>query len=82
MAKTATAQPPKTSKAPDKATEPQDAAPSDPVLTFTEAGALLGKHRSTIARWVADGLIQSAKHRKGVPGVPTSEVNKILSLFQ
>lgn len=53
-------------------------AQDDPILSFTDAGKMLGKHPSTISRWGSDGLILIHRHASGVPGVRLSEVKKLL----
>ena len=53
----------------------------DPILSYTEAGAMLGKHRTTIAKWVKDGLLKASRHPSGCPGVRQSQIEKILELF-
>lgn len=53
----------------------------DPILTLTEAARQIGKHRTTIARWINDGIIKAGKHPSGVPGIRQSQVDQILSSF-
>ncbi|TWU22461.1 hypothetical protein Pla52o_35170 [Novipirellula galeiformis] len=53
----------------------------DPILTYTEAGKMIGKHRSTVGRWVKDGLLKAARHPSGLPGIRKSEIDKILTVF-
>ncbi|MFG0262871.1 MAG: helix-turn-helix transcriptional regulator [Novipirellula sp. JB048] len=50
----------------------------DPILTYTDAAKMLGKHRSTISRWVGDGLLTSLRMPSGLPGVRQSEIEKLL----
>lgn len=62
-----------------------DAPPSheeDPILTYTEAARITGKHRSTIARWVADGLLRAGRFPSGLPCVRKSEIDKVFGLIE
>ena len=53
----------------------------DPILTYSEAAEQIGKHRTTVARWVNEGLIKAGKHPSGLPGIRQSQVDKILACF-
>lgn len=64
-----------------KAKEGQSDQPTsieDPLLTLGEVARRLGKHRSTIARWVDDGLLEVIRMPSGLPHVRASQVNQLL----
>lgn len=50
----------------------------DPILTFSEAARLIGRHRSTIQRWVDQGKIKSMTLPGSRRAVRRSEIDKIL----
>ena len=52
----------------------------DPILSCGDVGRQLGKHRTTIWRWVTTGLLEAVRMpgNPGQVGVRKSEVNKIL----
>ena len=51
----------------------------DPILSCSEVGRAIGKHRTTIWRWCKDGLIKAHRMPSNHIGVRKSEVNKILA---
>lgn len=51
----------------------------DPLLSFNEVGRRLGRHPTTVAGWVKDGLLEATREPGGLRRVRTSEVNKILA---
>ena len=48
----------------------------DPMLTLSEAGAIVGKSRQTIRRWIADGLLRGVRDPSGLHRVRRSELLK------
>lgn len=54
----------------------------DPIMTYTEAAKLLGKHRSTVARWASEGLVKAGRFPSGLPCIRKSEVDKMLGIIQ
>lgn len=50
----------------------------DPFLTLTEVARQLGKHPSTIGRWVQDGLLIAVRQPSGLFSIRKSEVNRFL----
>jgi hypothetical protein len=52
---------------------PGQCANGDVILTYEDAGKLVGKTRETIRNWVAKGLIPFVRHPSGQPGVWKSE---------
>lgn len=51
----------------------------DPFLTLSEVARRIGKHRSTISRWVRDGLLEASRMPSGLPSVRQSDINRLLS---
>ena len=51
----------------------------DELLSPSEVGRRLGKHPSTILRWIEDGLLQAIRLPSGLWVVRASQVNQILS---
>ena len=51
----------------------------DPILSCSEVGRQIGKHRTTVWRWVQCGLIKGFPMPNHDIGIRKSEVNKILS---
>ena len=64
-----------------KSTRAISSAQDDPILTLTEAATRLGKHRSTISRWIKEGVVIGGKDPSGLPGIRESQVNRILREF-
>jgi len=50
----------------------------DPLLTISEVARQIGKHPSTISRWVSDGLLQAIRMPSGLPAVRKSDLNAFL----
>lgn len=50
----------------------------DPMLTLSEVARQLGKHPSTIGRWVADGLLKAVPLPGGRLAIRKSQVNQFL----
>jgi predicted site-specific integrase-resolvase len=53
----------------------------DPILTLSEAAKQIGRHRTTLARWINEGIVKAGKHPSGVPGIRQSQVDAILKNF-
>ena len=51
---------------------------ADPFLSMSEVARQLGKHPSTIGRWVQDGLLKAVRQPSGIPAIRRSEVNAFL----
>ena len=51
----------------------------DPILSLSEIGQRLNRHRSTISRWCTDGLLTALRRPDDrILGVRRSELNKFL----
>lgn len=48
----------------------------DPMLSYTEAGEMVGRSNTTIRRWVEDGLLRKVEDPSGVPRIRQSELAK------
>lgn len=51
----------------------------DPMLTYTEAGELIGKSRTTLRRWVEEGLLRSFRDPNGLSRIRRSELTRFYS---
>jgi excisionase family DNA binding protein len=51
----------------------------DPMLTFSQAGELIGRSRTTIRRWVEDGLLRSFRDPSGLSRIRQSELERFYS---
>lgn len=51
----------------------------DPMLTYTEAGELIGKSRTTLRRWVEEGLLRSFRDPNGLSRIRKSELTRFYS---
>lgn len=50
----------------------------DPILSFSEVGRRIGKHRGTVSRWAQDGLFEVVRMPSGLHGVRQSTMNQFL----
>ena len=48
-----------------------------PIITLAEAGRQIGRNKSTISRWVRDGLLPSIRHPSGLPGVYQADFDRL-----
>lgn len=51
----------------------------DPMITFSEAGALIGRSHTTIRNWVRDGLLRAFRDPSGLRRIRRSELTRFYS---
>ncbi len=52
----------------------------DPLLTMSEVARRIGKHPSTIRRWVDDGLLTAVRLPSGLPAVRESQILQLMDV--
>jgi predicted site-specific integrase-resolvase len=50
----------------------------DPILSYCEVARRVGKHPTTVGRWVRDGLLTIIRMPSGMPGIRESQVHAFL----